>query len=152
VALTESKTHKRPSPLNIPIGRVELFGQVLSIVEHEGRLVAACPDESGMRYEVLSVEKTDAASCHHLMRRSLDLLFETAQLSLALNALANQRNKLKADRLAKCRTTASARRRRGCSTPALGRGATSHDGTPQRAFPTDTAMPCALSPVPSAEP
>lgn len=87
--------------LSIPIGRVELFGQVLNIVEHEGRLVAACPDESGMPYEALSVEKNDAAHCHRLMRSSIDLLFETAELSLALNALAIEQKSQKAARKAK---------------------------------------------------
>ena len=79
-----------PADLNIPIGRVEFFGQVLNIVEHEGRLVAAATDESGMPYEALSSLFVDRGGCRFLMREALDLLLDAAELSLNLTAFAAQ--------------------------------------------------------------
>jgi hypothetical protein len=79
------------SNLNIPIGRVEFLGQVLHIVECDGRLVAACPDESGMPYEILAAPRVDVPACRDLMWRSMDLLFETSELALQLTAFAAER-------------------------------------------------------------
>jgi hypothetical protein len=76
------------SQLNIPIGRIEFLGQVLNIVEHDGRLVAACTDECGMPCEVLSLPGLDAASCRRLMCDSISLLLNTAEISLALTAFS----------------------------------------------------------------
>lgn len=78
--------------LNVPIGRIEFLGQVLNIVEHDGRLVAACTDETGMPCEVLSNPRLDAFGCCRLMRESVFLLFQTAELSLALSAFTAARH------------------------------------------------------------
>lgn len=66
------------TPLDIPLGRVELFGQILHIVEHQGRLVAACTDENGAVIEALTSDAVSAAACRDLMRRAIDLLLEAA--------------------------------------------------------------------------
>jgi hypothetical protein len=65
--------------LDIPIGRVELFGLVLHIVEHDGRLVAACPDERGKVVAALTATDMSAKNCRRLMRSAVDLLLEAAE-------------------------------------------------------------------------
>jgi hypothetical protein len=75
-----------PRPLDIPLGRVEFMGQVLHIVEHEGRLVAACNDEHGMPYEALSAARLDSRACRELMCEAVGLLLDSADLSLVLSA------------------------------------------------------------------
>lgn len=69
--------------VDIPIGRVELFGLVLHIVEHDGRLVAACPDAEGMVVAPLSQPDVSSRSCRRLMRSAVDLLLTAAEKALS---------------------------------------------------------------------
>lgn len=81
--MTRSETR-----LDVPIGRVELLGQVLHIVEHDGRLVAVCHDEHGMPVEALVSQRLDGHGCRNLMREAVDLLIQAADISLLLTAFA----------------------------------------------------------------
>jgi hypothetical protein len=84
---TENTTMPKSSRcLDIPVGRVEFMGQVLHIVEHEGRLVAVCNDEHGMPYEALSAARLDSRACRELMCEAVSLLLDAADLSLVLSA------------------------------------------------------------------
>jgi hypothetical protein len=83
---------KMTKSIDIPIGRVELLGQVLHIVEHDGHLVAACNDEHGMPFEALACEQLDGHGCRNLMRQAVDLLTEGADISLMLSDFAANRN------------------------------------------------------------
>lgn len=73
---------RKAKPLDIPLGRVELFGQVLHIIEHDGRLVAACTDEAGDVVEALTSKDMGTAGCRDLMRRAIDLLLTAAEEEL----------------------------------------------------------------------
>lgn len=79
------------TPIDIPIGRVEFLGQVLHIVEHEGRLLAACNDEHGVPFEALASGRLDGHGCRDLMREAIDLLIDAADFSLTLSAFAANR-------------------------------------------------------------
>lgn len=84
----QSRRKRAARPLDIPVGRVEFMGQVLHIVEHEGRLVAACNDEQGMPYEALASLRLNARACRDLMHEAVDLLIQAADISLMFAALA----------------------------------------------------------------
>jgi hypothetical protein len=65
--------------VDIPIGRVELFGMVLHIVERQGHLVAACTDDHGGVAVPLATPGISAKSCRKLMRSAVDLLLDAAE-------------------------------------------------------------------------
>ena len=65
--------------LDVPLGRIEFLGQVLHLVEHEGRLIAACTGESGRVAAALTAPRITAADCRRLMRQAIDLLFDSAE-------------------------------------------------------------------------
>lgn len=68
---------------DIPIGRVELFGLVLHIVEHDGRLVAAYANDEGRVAAALSETGVSGRSCRRLMRSAVDLLLDAAETALS---------------------------------------------------------------------
>lgn len=65
--------------IDIPIGRIELFGLVLHIMEQQGRLVAVCTDEEGGVVVPLSTPGISARSCRRLMQSAVDLLLDAAE-------------------------------------------------------------------------
>jgi hypothetical protein len=86
--------------LDIPIGRVELFGQVLHIVEHDGRLVAACTDERGKVVTAMTANDISAKSCRRLMRSAVDLLLNAAETALGRAACSTSKNMQRCKRAA----------------------------------------------------
>ena len=82
----------RHKDLDLPLGRIEFLGQVLHLVEHDGRLVAACIDPSGGVIAALTAPRVDAAHCRRLMCQGIDLLFDAAEAKLRSRDHAGQAN------------------------------------------------------------
>ena len=80
----------RHNNLDLPLGRIELLGQVLHLVEHDGRLVAACTDEAGGVIAALTAPRVTAAHCRRLMRQAIDLLLDAAEERLQSRRCAGQ--------------------------------------------------------------
>lgn len=76
--------------LDLPIGRIEFLGQVLHLVEHEGRLVAACTGQSGGVIAALTAPRVSAADCRRLMRQAIDLLFDSAEAELRFSVQGSE--------------------------------------------------------------
>ena len=104
--------------VDIPIGHVELFGLVLHVVEHGGRLIAACPDDNGRVVAALTEPALSACSCRRLMRSAVDLLLTAAETGLSQPAsvaasapCGADRNKLPHLRAADCAKGMNRRRK-----------------------------------------
>lgn len=68
---------RRSQAIDIPFGRVELLGQVIHVVQHDGHLItlgAGPPD--GRPTEILAARGNSEAECRELMHRSVDMLFD----------------------------------------------------------------------------
>ncbi len=69
-----------PSPnVEVPIGRVELLGQILHLVEHQGHLASVLTDETGQVVVAMEDERLSAAGCRRLLRSGIDLLLDRAE-------------------------------------------------------------------------
>lgn len=73
-----SRRNKRQAnPIDIPFGRVELLGQIVYLVQHDGHLItlgAGPPD--GRPREILTARGNSESECRELMHRSVEMLFD----------------------------------------------------------------------------
>jgi hypothetical protein len=77
--------HDPQNNLDLPLGRIELLGQVLHLIEHDGELVIACADETNSVIVASAAPRVSAANCRRLMREAIDLLLESAEAGLRTN-------------------------------------------------------------------
>jgi hypothetical protein len=97
------------SEIDVPVGRVEFLGQIVHVVEHNGRFAAAMTDDTGRLAVAFEENDISAASCRRALRRGIDLLFDRAAAILQAKA-TNERGSDKPRRTAvKCRRSTQCR-------------------------------------------